>query len=718
MECCPQNKDVAQNTAKDTNDGVIYTCPMHPEIERPRPGMCPECGMSLVPRVGGSNHGDGPKKHASHSTSAFLRKFWVALVLSIPLVLYSELPELFFGIRAPSFQGEDLVMLFIGSFVFFYAGSVFLMSAYRELRARLPGMMTLIAIAISAAFLWSVYATFFDEMTLWWELGTLVAIMLLGHWIEMRSVQSAKGAIQELASLLPAEAEVERDGQSLRIPIEELEAGDLVVVKPGERIPADGLVESGSSELDESIVTGESRPVFKESGDNVIAGTINGDGGLKIRVQSVGEDTFISGVMRLVSEAEASKSRLQLLSDRAAFWLTIVALGVGALSFISWLAVGSEVSFAVLRLVAVLVIACPHALGLAVPLVASISSSLAAKSGFIVKDRLALESARLVDTVLFDKTGTLTMGQFGLSAIYPTESVAPEEVLKFAASVNQGSEHSIAGGILRAAKEQKIELESVEKFERLPGRGVRGLVGGRKVEVGTENLLPDPEIKYVGLNQDEMRQAEAQGQSIIYVIVDGVYIGAVALADEIRPESKEAVSSLHEQGLRVVMVTGDSPEVAEWVANELGIDEYFARVQPAEKVEKVRLLQERGYSVAMVGDGVNDAPALAKATLGVAIGAGTNVAIESAGIILVKNDPRDISKIIRLSRLTYRKMVQNLFWATGYNIVALPLAAGVLWSWGVVVDPAIGAILMSISTVIVAVNAVLLRRTELVPRVS
>ncbi len=724
-QCCEDHKDHHHSSEnyhskKPTADSsqVVYTCPMHPEIRRSTPGMCPECGMSLVPTSKSQDEKEGSSeghdKHAGHSTDAFLKKFWVALILSVPLVAYSELPDMFFGWQMPALPGQDHLMLLLGSIVFFYAGWVFLASAYREIRAKLPGMMTLIAIAITAAYFWSVYATFVDEMTLFWELGTLVAIMLLGHWIEMRSVKGARGALKELAALLPKQATVIRNGQEMLVEVDEIEQGDVAVVKPGEKIPADGLIKEGVSEVDESIVTGESRPVAKQAGDEVIAGTLNSDGGLKVEVNKVGDQTFLANVMQLVAEAEASKSRLQVLSDKAALVLTFIAVGAGSVTLLAWLIAGDDVAFAVARLVAVLVIACPHALGLAVPLTASISTNLAAQNGFIIKRRLALEAARNIDVVLFDKTGTLTKGEFGVESVLPVSGTKESEVLALAASVNSGSEHSIGRAIVKEVKEREFKISEVTEFERIAGKGARGRVDGSWVYVGSEVLVQDLELDIGSDLAEQINTLEAQGKTVVYVIREKELIGAIALADIIRVESREAIKALHDQGRQVAMITGDSEEVAAWVARELGIDEYFARVLPEQKVEKVKQLQERGLRVAMVGDGVNDAPALTQADVGIAIGAGTNVAIESAGIILAKNDPLDIPKITRLSRLTYNKMIQNLFWATGYNVVAMPLAAGALVAWGVpAIDPAIGAIFMSASTVIVAFNALFLKRVKL-----
>ena len=698
---------------------TMYTCPMHPEIQQDRPGMCPECGMNLVkahstkPAQIRHKGGNEAGRHAGHSTAMFFRKFWVSLTLTIPVVLYADVIEKIFKWSPPDFTGSAYLSLLLGSIVFFYGGWVFLAGAWREMRARLPGMMTLIGIAISAAYFWSVYAVFAGEETLFWELTTLVTIMLLGHWLEMRAVSGAQGALKELSKLLPDTADVIRNGKTKTIPLSELRERDTVLVRPGAKIPADGTIVKGESDTNESMITGESNPVSKKEGDSVIAGTINGDGALTMSVAHIGEKTFLAGVMRLVAEAQASKSRLQILSDRAALYLTIVAVAGGIATLAAWLLSGAEVGFAVARLVAVLVIACPHALGLAVPLVASISTTKAAQNGFLVKQRIALEAARTIDTVLFDKTGTLTKGEFGVGEIWNANGHTKEEVMQLAASLDALSEHPIAKAVVAKAKELGLSLAEPEKFEALKGKGVKAFVGEKEVMVGGPALLESLGVNIPSELSNQVREAGKKGKTVIFVLKDRTLLGAAALADIIREESREAIQALKELGVRTSMITGDSEDVAKWVSQELGIDEYFARVLPHQKSEKVRELQKRGLKVAMVGDGINDAPALAQADLGIAIGAGTNVAIESAGIILVRNDPRDIVKIIRLSRITYSKMIQNLFWATGYNVIALPLAAGVLAFKDILLQPALAAVLMSASTVIVAANALLLKRKEI-----
>ena len=652
-------------------------------------------------------------KHEGHSTNVFKNKFWASLILSVPVVLYSDIVQELLQFKAPTFPGSLYAPFILASIIFFYSGWIFIASAIRELKAKLPGMMTLIALAISVAYVYSVYIILSGGTeTLFWELATLITIMLLGHWMEMRAVSGAQSALKELSKLLPDQTEIIRDDKTEIVPLRDVRGGDVVLVKPGGKIPTDGIVVEGISDVNESIATGESKPVPKKQGGEVIAGTINGDGTLKIKVTNIGENTFLAGVMRLVAEAESSKSRLQMLSDRAAYYLTIIAVVVGAVTLVSWLAI-RDPAFAVERMVAVLVIACPHALGLAIPLVASISTTKAARNGFLVKQRLALEAARNINVVLFDKTGTLTKGELGVDAIVPVGSEDETKVLQYAASVDSQSEHPIARAIVKEAKKRNLKIPQVKNFQRLAGKGAKANIDGVEVLVGSKSLLSDLRLSLDPQARIKVDKLSAQGKTIIFAVTGNTLLGVIALADIIREESREAIKSLQGLGIKTAMITGDSEDVAKWVAGELGIDEYFAKVLPEQKTEKVKLLQTKGRRVAMVGDGMNDAPALTQADLGIAIGAGTNVAIESAGIILVRDDPRDIPKIIKLSQLTYTKMIQNLFWATGYNIVAIPLAAGVLAFKGIFLQPALAAVFMSLSTVIVAVNAMMLKKKEL-----
>ena len=694
----------------------IYTCPMHPEIKLDKEGLCPECGMRLVPaakkETAHGGHGDFDK-HKGHSTNVFKTKFWISFGLSIPVVLYSDILREFFDFTAPAFPGSPYIPFILASAIFFYGGWLFIASALRELKAKLPGMMTLIALAISVAYAYSVFITLSGGTeTLFWELATLITIMLLGHWMEMRAVSGAQSALKELSKLLPDEAEVIRGGKTEMIPLEEVRVGDITVVKPGGKIPADGIVIEGVSDVNESVATGESKLALKNQGSEIIAGTINGDGALKVKVTKIGENTFLAGVMRLVEEAQSSKSRMQILSDRAAYFLTVIAVTAGGITLAVWLVVADS-AFAVSRMVAVLVIACPHALGLAIPLVASISTTKAAKNGFLVKQRLALEAARNIGVVLFDKTGTLTKGEFGVDAVIPAGTENETRVLQYAASADSESEHPIALAIVAEAKKRNLAIYPAKNFQRIAGKGARANIEGLEVFIGSETLLSDLELAVDAEARVKLDKFSSEGKTIIFAVAGNSLLGAIVLADIIREESREAIKSLRDFGIKTAMITGDTADVAKWVAGELGIDEYFARVLPEQKSEKVKLLQAKGEKVAMVGDGINDAPALTQADLGVAIGAGTNVAIESAGIILVKDDPRDIAKIIKLSRLTYSKMIQNLFWATGYNIVAIPLAAGALAFKGIFLEPAVAALFMSLSTIVVALNALLLRRRSL-----
>ena len=655
-------------------------------------------------------------QHAGHSPGMFRDKFWFSLVLTLPVVFWSEHIQMLLGYQAPEFFGSAWIPPVLGTIIFFYGGWVFVQGAWRELKAKLPGMMTLISLAIAVAFLfsWIVQLQLITAEALWWELATLITIMLLGHWIEMRSIVQAQGALKELAKLLPDTAmRITDQGVEEKIAVSDLKKGDLVLVRPGESIPADGVVQKGKSDLNESMITGESRPVKKGEGDEVTAGTINGEGPLRIEVTGTGDDTKLSGIMRLVADAQISKSRAQHLADRAAQLLTAVAIASGVITFIVWQFVGMPIDFTIVRVVTVLVIACPHALGLAVPLVVAISTTLGASNGLLVRDRRGLEEARNLDTVVFDKTGTLTLGEFRVVDMSTIDGVSEDEALRIAAGVESESEHPIARGIVKTAEDREIEIPATDNFRALTGKGVAAMAEGVEYHIGGPALLIAEDAE-VDPALDKASQAAAErGQASIYLLRDGKVIALFAVADAIREESREAVHALHERGITVAMLTGDAQAVADAVAAEIGIDTVFAEVLPEEKASKVKELQAGGKKVAMVGDGVNDAPALATADIGIAIGAGTDVAVEAGHIVLVRSDPRDIPRIVTLSKATYRKMVQNLWWAAGYNIVAIPLAAGVLAGWGILLTPAVGAVLMSASTVIVAINAQLLRRVAL-----
>jgi len=654
-------------------------------------------------------------KHTGHSVAMFRDKFWITLALSIPTLVWGHMLQQAFGFAAPHFAGSMWIAPVFGTAVFVYGGWPFLQGAVREMRARLPGMMTLIALAISVAFIFSAAVTLgFPGMPLWEELSTLVTIMLLGHWIEMRSINQAQGALKELAKLLPNSA-VRVRGEALEeVSIDQLRTGDVLLVRPGARVPADGSVRDGTSSVDESMLTGESRPVEKRSGDRVIAGTVNATGALRVEVTAIGDQTALAGIMRLVDQAQSSRSRAQAIADRAAFALTIVAIVAGVLTLLVWLWLRrGNPEFAIERMVTVLVIACPHALGLAVPLVIAISTTLGARGGLLVRDRRGLEEARNLTAVVFDKTGTLTLGEHRVVDIATVGGLSAEEALRLAAGVERNSEHPVARAIVKSAEERQQQIPESTDFKYLPGRGVRAMVDGRRLATGGPNMLAEMSLEVDPALRSVIESADARGQSAVFLIEDKEVLAAFIVADAVRPESKEAIVRLHAEHIEVVMITGDATSVANAVAQELGIDTVFAQVLPEDKAKRIEGLQRQGKKVAMVGDGVNDAPALVTADVGIAIGAGTEVAVEAGDIVLVRSDPRDVPRIIALSRASYRKMVQNLWWAAGYNIVAIPLAAGVLVRYGLVLSPAVGAILMSASTVIVAVNAQLLRRETL-----
>jgi Cu2+-exporting ATPase len=675
-----------------------------------------------------SNHsehrqdGMGPSMHEGHPSTVakdddhtahhahmadFRKRFWVSLVLTLPILVLSPLLQKLVGLReAIRFSGDLYVLFGLSSAVFWYGGWPFLKGLFKELKSRQPGMMTLVAVAITTAYVYSSAVVFgLTGKMFFWELATLVDIMLLGHWIEMKSVMGASKALEELAKLMPSDAhKLMSDGSVKDVPLSELAVDDKVLIKPGEKIPADGVIMEGKSSVNEAMLTGESTPVTKKTGGKVIGGSINGEGSLTIEVKGTGKDSFLSQVIDLVKQAQESKSKTQDLANTAAMWLTIVALSCGAITFLIWLVLMSkEFAFAIERSVTVMVITCPHALGLAVPLVIAVSTALAAKNGLLIRNRVAFEGARKLQAVIFDKTGTLTEGRFGVTDILLlSPDIDEETLLRYAASVDANSEHPIAKAIA-VSSEKKL---AVENFKSIPGKGAEGRVEGRQVKVVSPGFLREQNLD---LADKRVEPLQAQGKTVVFVLVDGKLKGAIALADIVRPEAKQTINALKALGIRCMMLTGDNQATAKWVSDQVGLDEYFAEVLPQDKAAKVKEVQSRGVLVAMTGDGVNDAPALAQADVGIAIGAGSDVAVETADVILVRSNPLDVVSIVQLSRATYRKMIQNLVWATGYNVVAIPLAAGALYAWGVLLSPAFGAVLMSASTVIVAINARLLR---------
>jgi Cu2+-exporting ATPase len=658
----------------------------------------------------GQNHGKMPGMHGGHGSHAqamqdFRRRFIVCLILTIPILALSPLIQSVFGFSL-AIAGSGYILFLLSSFVYFYGGIPFLKGFANEIRSNDIGMMTLIAVAISAAYFYSSAVVFgLSGEVFFWELATLIDIMLLGHWIEMRSVLGASRALEELAMILPSVAHLIRDGQVVDIKVEELNPGNRVLVKPGEKIPVDGTVIDGGTSVNESMLTGESKPVTKKVGDNVIAGSINGEGSISLEVKKTGSDTYLAQVIDLVKKAQESRSRTQDLANRAARYLTIIALSVGAITLAAWLFVGESSAFAVERAVTVMVITCPHALGLAVPLVVAVSTSLAAASGLLIRDRQAFERAKDIQAVVFDKTGTLTKGRFGVTDVLALREADEDEILRLASSLEARAEHPIARAVLDRAKEKGIQPPKVEKFQLISGEGIEGRVEGRDLKIVSPGYLRE---KGITLQETRVEIIKQQGKTVVILLENEMPLGALALADIVREESKEAIQRLKSMGIKCMMLTGDNRFVAETVSKELGLDEFFAEVLPQEKAESIKRVQ-KDYIVAMVGDGVNDAPALVQADVGIAIGAGTDVAVESADIVLVRSDPRDVAYIIGLSRKTYSKMFQNLLWATGYNAFAIPLAAGVLASYGILLSPAIGAALMSASTVIVAINARLLK---------
>ena len=649
------------------------------------------------------NEHKGHQNHHQHMAADFRKRFWISLVLTLPILALSPMIQEFLrlGDRL-KFSGDLYILFILSTFIFFYGGYPFLKGFKKEIKERNPGMMTLISVAIATAYIYGGAVVFGLEGKLFfWELATLIDVMLFGHWVEMRSIMGASRALEELAKLMPSAAhKLMPNGDIVDTALSELKQGDKVIVKPGEKIPADGEVADGETSVNEAMLTGESKPINKTSGAEVIGGSINGEGSITVLVKKTGKDSFLSQVIKLVREAQESKSKTQNLANKAALWLTILGLSAGALTLFVWmLFTEKDLVFAIERTVTVMVITCPHALGLAVPLVIAVSTSLAASNGFLIRNRTAFENARKIDAIIFDKTGTLTKGEFGVTeTVVLSGKTSKEEILKLAASVEAYSEHPIALGIVKSSKEK----EEVMDFKAIPGKGAQGRVNGREIKVVSPGFLKENNID---LKNDEITKLQNQGKTVVFVLSNNELLGAIALADIIRPESIRAIEALKKMNIKSIMLTGDNKQTAKWVADELKIGEYFAEVLPGGKSQKVKEIQARGLIVAMTGDGVNDAPALAQADIGIAIGAGTDVAIETADIILVKSNPEDAVALIKLARATYNKMIQNLVWATGYNAFAIPAAAGVLFKWGILLNPALGALFMSLSTVIVAVNA-------------
>ena len=699
---------------------------MHPQILKDEPGKCPLCGMNLIP-LGGTarpekdehshhhqNHDHhsesdssaaGFDKHAGHHTPDFLKRFWITLVLSVPVLLLSHMIQQWLGFTI-AFQGDKYVLLVLGSIIYFYGGMPFFKGFLGEVKAGAIGMMTLVALAITVAYVYSVAVVFgLPGMDFFWELATLIVIMLLGHWLEMRSQMAASKALQSLVALLPNDVTVEQNGSPVKIKLEQLKNGDTVIIRPGEKVAADGLIVEGTSYLNESMLTGESVPVRKESGGKVIAGSINGDGALKIKATGVGKDSYLNKVINLVQDAQAAKSNTQNLADKVAKWLTIVAIVVGVGTFAYWYITMGDLAFALERMVTVMVTACPHALGVAIPLVVAISTTLSATNGLLIRNRTAFETTRKLSTIIFDKTGTLTKGSHTVQKIIPlTEHYSENDLLQYAAAVQQNSEHHIAKGIMQTLSERKLELWKSDNFRYMQGIGVTGIVNGKSVVAAGPNYFVQNNKQVPAIPEEINQDAE----TVNFILIDDVPVGIVSLADTIREGAKEAIDQLRSMNIKSFLLTGDNEKVAAAVSKQLGMDGYLANVLPHHKQEKVKEFQDKGEIVAMTGDGVNDAPALAAADVGIAVGSGTDVAAETADIILVNSDPRDVVKMIDFGKKTYSKMIQNLVWAVGYNIVAIPLAAGVLYPT-FVLSPAMGAVLMSVSTIVVALNASLLK---------
>lgn len=678
-----------------------YTCPMHPQIIEDAPGNCPLCGMTLVPL----SQPDAHSSHESHASGIadFKKRFYISLVLAIPIMLLSEMIQHWLNIHI-SFPGSKYVLFILSSIVFFYGGWPFLKGLAGEIRAKNPGMMTLVGFAISVAYVYSVATVFgLKGMDFFWELATLILIMLLGHWIEMKSVAGASRELELLVQLMPDEAHLVQDGQITEVKTNTLKKDNIILIKPGEKVPADGTIIEGESYLNESMLTGESKPVKKSKGDKLIAGSINGNGAIKISVSHGMKDSYLSQVINLVQDAQKSKSKTQLLANTAAKWLTLIAIVAGVVTFLAWYLSGKDLAFSIERMVTVIVICCPHALGLAVPLVVARSTALSAKHGLLIKNRIAFENARKITTLVFDKTGTLTIGKFRVVRFEThNEQYSKEKVLQYAAALEQNSEHPIATGITAIAKELNLTLPTVAGFEAITGKGIKGTIDGKEVMVVSPGYVKEHNV----FPENIIQKTE---ETLVFVLVDNKVSGSIALADEIRPESFGAIQTLHANNIKSILLTGDNAKVAKAVSEKLGMDHFIAEVLPHQKLEKIKELQGNGEFVAMTGDGVNDAPALAQADVGIAVGSGSDIAAETADIVLVNSNPEDVVSLVRFGKATYRKMIQNLVWATGYNVIALPLAAGVLYKQGILLSPAAGAVLMSVSTVIVAINASLLK---------
>ncbi|SFW66961.1 heavy metal translocating P-type ATPase [Chitinophaga sancti] len=702
---------------------VKYTCPMHPQVLKDEPGKCPLCGMALVSMGNPSTshdhkaeHGHSEhthhkhteenfNKHAGHHTGDFLKRFWASLVITVPILLLSHMIQQWLGFSI-AFMGDKYVLLVLGTAIYIYGGLPFLKGMAGEIKAKSIGMMTLVAIAISVAYIYSVAVVFgLQGMDFFWELATLIDIMLLGHWLEMRSQMAASRALQTLVALLPNDVTVERNGEAMKIKLQELQSGETVIIKPGEKIPADGLVAEGLSYINESMLTGESVPVKKEKDSKVIAGSINGDGALKVKVTAIGKDSYLNRVINLVQEAQATKSGTQNLADKVAKWLTFIAIAVGVGTFIYWFANSGDTAFALERMVTVMVTACPHALGVAIPLVVAISTTLSATNGLLIRNRNAFEITRNISTVIFDKTGTLTKGSHTVEKVIPLNSeYNADELIQYAAAVQQNSEHHIAKGIMATLKEKRLALWKSENFSYMQGIGVQGNVNGKSVIAAGKNYFSENHLSLPEIPKEINQDAE----TVNFLLIEDKVVGIITLADSIREGSEQAIDELKKMGIKSFLLTGDNERIAAAVADKLGMDGFLANVLPHNKQEKVKELQAKGETVAMTGDGVNDAPALAQADVGIAIGSGTDVAAETADIILVDSDPRDVVKLIGFAKRTYKKMVQNLIWAVGYNVVAIPLAAGILYP-KFILSPAMGAVLMSVSTIVVAINASLLK---------